>query len=138
MSSLLDLIGHVMMLLVFLSDESNHTHNLTGSVVEDTHEPSVPLHLGCWVSTIFLSRSFYENILLFLYACVCAQMFLAGAHLQPFFQSIKRDILDFSFIISYYCNIRTVFIINIKHQKLDEVKIVMRCLRWVFIKLDSI
>lgn len=32
-----------------LSDESNNTHNLTGFVVEDTHEPSVPLHLGYWV-----------------------------------------------------------------------------------------
>lgn len=54
----------------FLSDESNYTHNLTGSVVEDTHEPSVPLHLGYWVKTIFLSRSFYAFIF-FVLVCMC-------------------------------------------------------------------
>lgn len=58
----------------FLSDESNYTHNLTGSVVEDTHEPSVPLHLGYWVKTIFLSRSFYENIF-----CSCMHVCVLGS-----------------------------------------------------------
>lgn len=38
-----------------LSDERNNTHNLTSSIVEDSHKPRVPLHLGCFWLQFFFS-----------------------------------------------------------------------------------